>query len=156
MSFISKVKEYAGKYSKALKDIADKQAAEANERAEAKLEKAKSEKEKLEIKAARDIEKARIYNELAEAQEAGKKAAIALKKAKREAGDLTAEEKVRKAVKSGAKGISDFQSGLKKLQKDIDNFGKPKRKKKTTNVKTTRKPATRKKPPTSKVTRMRK
>jgi hypothetical protein len=89
----------------------------------------------LQAKATADREKAKIYRELAEAQRAAANAAVTVKKARREAGDLTTMERIQKTG-------SSFRSGLKNLQREINALQKPaprKRGKTTGTRKVTRK-----------------
>jgi 1,4-alpha-glucan branching enzyme len=135
MSFISRVNKIAQSVQAGLRKTAERQVTAANERARKRMAAATTRAEKLQAKAVADREKAKIYRELAEAQKAAANAAMAVKTARREAGDLTAMERIQKTG-------SSFRSGLKTLQREINSLQKPaplKRKKTTGTRKVTRK-----------------
>lgn len=112
MSFFTKIRSAVTSYNKRLKSIADKQAQAADRRAKARMEQATTRTEKLRAKAQAAREKEKVYKELAEAQESARKAASALNRARKEAGDLTGMEKLRSFGTTTRKSLSDFQRGL--------------------------------------------
>jgi hypothetical protein len=144
MGVFNNAKGLVNRFNNKLKVMADNQAKAAEERAKKKMAVAQTKTEKLKIQAEKKREKAEIYSDLAQAQKANKEAAAALQKAKLESGELTLQQRLIKTAESGAKGIKEFRADIEKFQKEVDSFGKPKKKttKKATKKKTTNKKQT--------------
>ncbi len=139
MSFFSKVKTTVTSYNARLKAIADKQVKATEERAKKRMAQATTRTEKLKAKAQAARDKEHIYRELAQAQQSARKAASALNRARIEAGDLTASEKLVAFGQKARKGMTDFQRGLEKTQRSLQKVqGGTTRKRKTTRRKTRR------------------
>lgn len=116
MSFFTKVNDATKRVKSGLRSMADRQIAKTEAQTRKRLALAKTQTEKLRIKAQADREKARVYRELAEAQRAAEKASKAVKVAKREAGDIPATEKLRRGITGFRKGLRDFQREVNSLQ----------------------------------------
>ncbi|MDG6912629.1 MAG: hypothetical protein JRN35_06050 [Nitrososphaerota archaeon] len=109
MSFVTKVNQGLKRVKQGLKDAADRQVAAAEAKAQRKIAAAKTETERLRAKTALRRKKERTYKDLHEAQQAASRAATDLKKARVEAGDLTATERLQRAFQGGVKRMQSLQ-----------------------------------------------
>lgn len=97
-----------------IRAVHNRRVADAEARARTKMAHAKTQAEKLRIRTQLDKERAAAYRELSEAQNAARQASASLRKARIEAGDLTAGEKFMRGLKSSGR---ELQKGMASLQK---------------------------------------
>lgn len=88
MSFISRINTASQRFNNKLKKVADNRKAAIARKAERDRAQAQTANARSRIRAAEIREKARVDMELAEAKRSANRAAVALKKAKAEAGDV--------------------------------------------------------------------
>jgi len=127
MSFVTKVNLVLNRTLAALRKTAEQQIKLANQRAARKIVMARTRTERLRARAQADREKARIYRELKEAQDAARDAAVAVKKARMEAGDLTTSEQMERFGRTTARSVWSL----------ADRFVRPPPKRRVTKRRTT-------------------